>query len=182
MSERHEFASGTIDQKSLVSQLISNRSFYSKLNNVREFESIVDGLHTSDTIRAEFVDHFNIAVNWTEYSSLFGLITTGSYIMGVRDSLIGLQNSFYLDSPFYYNFDAIISSQENMQNAGFEFIYNSDLIMNTENRLSAEFISNDLTIDSSMTTSQFYMLSYYSGSLLSDMDSMTLDELSYVSV
>ena len=177
MSERHDFSSKTIDSTELESTIISTKSFYSKLNNRKEFEGITDGFYTFDTLRAEFIDRSNILVIWNDYSNLYASFS-GSFIMGVRNSLIGLNNLFSIDSPFVYNMDVVMLSNEIMENAGFEMIYNLDPIMRVTNIFnSVEFINNDITFDSSLVSEQLYLLNDWSGSLLSDLDASNLSDM-----
>lgn len=177
MSERQDFSSRIIDSTELESTIISTKNFYSEINTRKEFEGVTDGFYTFDTLRAEFTDRLNILVSWNDYANLYASFS-GSFIMGIRNSLIGLNNLFSINSPFIYNIDAIMLSNEIMENAGFEMVYNLDPVMHIANIFnSVEFINNDITFDSSLVSEQLYLLNDWSGSLLSDLDSSNLSDM-----
>ena len=179
MSNQHTFDTTIGETRSFSSQIQSQHSFSSQIISSREFESTIEGFPTSESLRSEFAQSLSIIVaNLDTIFNMNNEIIIPDVTMSVNQSLEDVNQTFPISFPMTLTMLSNMRMDQDMGVAEFKTINNFvERTSLRETGDSVEFIISQLTIDAIPTVQNYFLLSYFSGSLLSDMDATNLSGL-----
>lgn len=185
MSNKHSFSSYIRNSRMFNSFIDSSHSFNSYIRNSHSFGVITGEIETATSW---FVDiHNKFEIGFSQISLRFNLISNISIkniTLGFTSSLIKLTQS--MSVPISIKAPIINAIMKMSQNMGVaNIIIPNDITVSMNQNLILG--SPNITLASvymvpTITCEQYYMLSYFDGSLLSDLDSKMLSEMDAVTV
>jgi hypothetical protein len=180
MSNKHVFQSVLTEKKIFESKKVDKRVFSSVINTIKYFTSIIDGFTPSDTWFGRFIANQRISVSKINSSVKYNArVIFNDLVISVSDVLTTLNVNPKIRFLQESAMRVVMTMTQKMGDATFRSISNFNPRMTDKlNVKSTQFLSTEI-IGVSLVAKKYYLLSYYSGSMVSVMDSTNLSDLDY---